>query len=45
MAEGKKKMDVPTRPAVQGDLFSTGIPASALEPIREELRNLLNLLR
>ena len=44
-AKGRKKIEVATRPAVQGDLFASGVPASALEPIREELRDLLNLLR
>jgi DNA-binding transcriptional MerR regulator len=43
-AKGKKKMEVATRPAIQGDLFG-GVPASALEPIREELRSILDLLR
>ncbi|MFN7935164.1 MAG: MerR family transcriptional regulator [Bryobacteraceae bacterium] len=43
--KGKKKLEVATAPAIQGDLFGSGISASALEPIREELRALLSLLR
>ena len=43
--KGKKKIEVAPAPAIQGDLFGSGIPQTALEPIREELRALLNLLR
>ncbi|MBL8178418.1 MAG: MerR family transcriptional regulator [Bryobacterales bacterium] len=45
LSKGKKKLEVAPAPAVQGDLFGSGIAASALEPIREELRSLLQLLR
>ncbi len=42
--KGKKKVEVAPMATIQGDLFG-GVPAAALEPIREELRSLLTLLR
>jgi len=41
--KGKKKAEEAV-PPVQGDLFG-GVPVAALEPIREELRALLKMLR
>jgi DNA-binding transcriptional MerR regulator len=42
--KGKKKVEVSSAPAIQQDLFG-GISPSALDPIREELKALLHLLR
>ncbi|MBI3207503.1 MAG: MerR family transcriptional regulator [Candidatus Solibacter usitatus] len=43
-AKSKKPVAASTSPAVQADLFGSGIPLSALDDIRIELKSILGLL-